>query len=110
MICFFATFPSMAWMADMRHYLDHDGMIPDDIPNAALRLAEYFGSIVTLASALITEDEIKSYPVTCRRRPGRKPCGEKIAVDFLDPDLAILWECPKCKDGGVITLGLRPRA
>jgi hypothetical protein len=102
MRCFISIFPSMAWMTDMRHYLDNEGTIPEDIPKAALRLAEYFGSVVTFASALITEDELNSTPVACRRRPGRKPCAGKIRVDFRDPDFAILWECPLCKDGGVI--------
>ena len=94
---------ALASGADIRHFLDEEGYIPEDVPEPARRMAEYFGTIITHASAVITENEFHSAPIACRRRPGRKRCKGKIEVDFRYPDFAILWNCPVCGDEGIIS-------
>lgn len=88
------------WITDLTHFLDEKGRVaPEKGP--ARRFAEYLTSIVAMVSRpeLIIPPE---YRVRCRRRPGRKPCGEDIEVD-LDPETEdVVWWCPRCGDNGYI--------
>ncbi len=91
------------WVSNMRHFLDEDGMIPDDLPEPAFRLAGYFGAIVKAVS--IRQDrETLSTGIKCRRRPGRKPCpGEILAFIDRQNDFVINWHCTNCDDNGIIS-------
>jgi hypothetical protein len=88
------------WVTDLTHFLTDAGELgPKSGP--ARKLAEYLTKIVVDAT---TESwEPRKVPVSCRRRPRRKPCVGVIGTD-IDPDTeAIMWWCPVCKDKGTIT-------
>ncbi len=90
------------WFSNLRHFLHENGMIPDNLPGPAARLASYFGSIVKAVSSR-TDDENLYTGISCRRRPGRKPCpGEILALIDEDNDSGITWRCTHCGDNGVI--------
>ena len=91
------------WISDIRHFLDADGRIPDDLPGPAFRIANYFGSIV---KAVTSREEIQTNNtgIKCRRRPGRKSCpGEVLALIDEKNNLVINWQCPMCNDNGIIS-------
>jgi hypothetical protein len=70
------------------------------MPPRALRLAEYFASIVVDATTNIDDPP----SVRCRRRPGHRRCeGIVISYPAVDESDSILWHCPVCYDNGVIT-------
>jgi len=88
------------WIINMTHYLDPEGNIPP-LPGRALRLAEYFGAIVSATTAGASGVSGNS-GVSCRRRPKTKPCPGTI-LSVLEEDCAeIQWWCPCCDDRGVI--------
>lgn len=90
----------MALIANLQHYLDSHGQIPEHLPGPAYNLALFLGSI----TSWVTSHPAGSYPrtnVPCRRRPGRRRCAGFIHAR-LQPDRAIIWECPYCGDNGLI--------
>jgi RNA polymerase subunit RPABC4/transcription elongation factor Spt4 len=89
------------WITDITHFLDKEGEIISE-PAQARKLAEYFAAIIVMASFL-DPDYPTEYRVLCRRRPNRKPCQEEIA-GFVEPETDnIVWVCPACGDGGLIS-------
>ena len=91
------------WISNIRHFLDDDGMIPEDLPGPAFRLANYFGSIVEVVSSRKNHKKLNT-GIKCRRRPGRKPCsGEIFAMINEGKDFSISWYCPHCYDNGLIS-------
>ena len=91
-----------AWVIDMRHYLDEQtGDLPDVIPEPALNLALFFGTIV----AWVTDHLPQGDPLTnvpCRRRPGRRRCRGEVIAEFQRATGYIVWHCPVCGDNGII--------
>lgn len=89
---------SDCWIVDLRHYLTPAGALAD-MSRPALRLAEYFASIVVDATSNLDENP----SVRCRRRPARRRCGGMV-VSYPSPEEhgAIHWYCPVCGDQGVI--------
>jgi hypothetical protein len=86
------------WFVNLQHVLDEDGAIAAP-KGPARNLAEHIVKIVAMASRpeIIPLPE---YQVSCRRRPGRKPCTGIIEADY-DPDTYdIMWWCPVCDDDG----------
>jgi Tfp pilus assembly protein PilF len=74
----------------------------DPLPAEAIRFTEYLGSIIAGASHS-PSPEWQALKVRCRRRPSRKPCTGSIRArtgDESPPE--ILWECPRCGEGGII--------
>ena len=89
----------MAWITDLRHFLDEDGSMAD-MPSRVHPIAGFFASIVK--SVTTRQSHVLRTGVRCRRRPKRRPCpGEIIA--FIDERHSISWSCPVCKDSGVIS-------
>ena len=91
------------WISDMRNFLDTDGMIPDDLPGPAYRIANYFGSII---EAVTSTKETKTWDtgIRCRRRPGRRRChGVVQALIDEKNNFEINWQCPVCNDNGIIS-------
>lgn len=88
------------WVTDLTHFLDEDGDLAF-LPDPAFRLAEYFTSIVAMASHpdLVIPPQFR---VHCRRRPGRKPCSGMIESDLDFETEDIMWWCPVCGDNGYI--------
>jgi hypothetical protein len=90
----------MAWITDLRHFLDEDGSRAE-IPQPARILAEYFGRIVKAVTIRKEEFDLDT-GIRCRRRPNRRPCPGEI-VAFIDEEGAISWSCPVCDDNGIIS-------
>lgn len=63
---------------------------------------EFVHAVVRMVKAQVELFPIR-YIVNCRRRPGRKKCGEPITA-FADPESGnIHYRCPKCGDSGSIS-------
>ena len=88
------------WVTDMRHFLDDSGSLAE-MPNQALNLALYFGSIVAWMTS-IEDDALQPTNVTCRRSPKRRRCVAEIYASFGEDPGSISWFCPLCGDNGVI--------
>jgi hypothetical protein len=89
------------WMIDITHFLDEDGEMISEPPQAR-KLAEYFAAIIMMTS-YPDQEYPPEYRVCCRRRPNRKPCLEEI-ISYIDPETdEIFWKCPKCGDRGLIS-------
>lgn len=90
------------WIVNMQHYLNEEGAIAS-AAGPARKLAEYFGTIVTFATAFDDDEPFLQSNIQCRRRPGRKRCEGKIQalLDFETDH--IVWQCPVCGDNGAIS-------
>jgi hypothetical protein len=84
----------------MADYLDAEGC-PVDLPAQARNLANHLGAIV---SALTSQPpgELRQTSVSCRRRPGRRPCVGRIRAIIEVDSGRISWECAACRDHGII--------
>ena len=89
------------YVTDPRHFLDDGGLIPENIPTPARKLALFLGQIIEETS-LKPPGVIVEIGVKCMRRPGRKPCVGKILAQRNGEESPILWECTQCKAGGQI--------
>jgi hypothetical protein len=90
----------MALIANLQHYLDSQGAIPENIPGPAHNLALFLCAIVGwVTSHLSGQSGWTNVP--CLRRPGRRRCSGFIEAR-LEPDGAIRWACPHCHDNGTI--------
>lgn len=89
----------MAWVVDMRHYLDKDGTAIAS-PHPAALFAALFGSIVSAISSVMP-GTYATLEVACRRRPGRRRCAGRIQA-IIDADDCIRWICLVCGDHGYI--------
>ena len=88
------------WVTDMRHFLDESGGL-GEMPNPALNVALYFGSIVAWMTSL-ADDDMQPTNVPCRRSPKRRRCVGEICASLEDNGRSILWFCPLCGDNGRI--------
>jgi hypothetical protein len=88
-------------IANMRHYLDVDGSLPD-LPEPALNLAFHLGAIVGWVSRSPSKDfEFTNVP--CQQRPSRRRCLGEIQA-CIDPNTGTIeWTCPVCADSGTIS-------
>jgi hypothetical protein len=87
-------------IADMRHFLNDDGSLPD-LPEPALHLALHLGAIVGWVSRSPSK-ELRSTNVPCRRRPRRRRCLGEIQACLVPDTGTIEWTCPFCFDSGTI--------
>jgi len=87
------------WVTDIT---DFEDLPPDITEGPAHRIAVYFGSIVSAASALPTGVWVDA-AIQCRRRPGRKKCPGHIQLYRASALSSIEWHCSFCDDQGVIT-------
>lgn len=89
------------WITDMSHFDFPDEKAPN-LPGQAIRLAEYFASII--AATLRNAPPLAGGPigVRCRRRPGRRPCAGWIQAELLTEGNELYWQCPVCGDKGRI--------
>jgi len=88
------------WITDMTCYLDGAGRVVP-MPGVARRIANHFGSIVAAMSPRPPEQIVLTL-VTCRRRPGRRPCTGRIQA-VVNAEARIRWQCPSCGDNGLIS-------
>ena len=89
------------WITDMSHF-DFPDEKAHELPGQAIRLAEYFASIIeaTLRNAPLTSGPIG---VRCRRRPGRRRCAGWIQAELHPDGDKLDWHCPACGDKGRIS-------
>jgi hypothetical protein len=79
---------------------------PPDFPRSALRLWDYFGSIVQGASATWGGVVPRRIALRCRRRPDRRPCPGWIEVFPASGERlegTLVWTCPRCGDAGSLS-------
>lgn len=93
------------WIVDMTDYLLPDGQLAG---GPAGRIAQYFGSIVSIASLQPTGVWVKS-SIECRRRPMRKRCQGHIRLRRSDVPSRVEWHCTACGDNGLIGSWRRTR-
>jgi hypothetical protein len=86
------------FVSDLRHFLD----MPDGAPGPARKMAEHLGYVVRAATSADAGSGWVS-ALTCRRRPGNRPCQGRIAVLRADLPAPIEWRCISCGDEGVIS-------
>ena len=85
-------------VADLQHFLD----LPDEVPGPARSLAEHLSDVVRAATAGEADSAWMS-ALTCRRRPGRRPCPGRIILRRPQTPGQIQWQCSVCGDEGVIS-------
>lgn len=91
----------MKMLANIQHFLDEDGEVPD-LPLEAKQLLDFLTSIVESAS-LAYDQPITMTPATCRQIEKKRPCSGEIEA-WVDADSnEIGWACLECDAAGKIT-------
>jgi RNA polymerase subunit RPABC4/transcription elongation factor Spt4 len=88
------------WVIDIRHWLD-ENLVDAGLPQLRLKVKK-LGEIVSYATAVEAGIMVDFQP-ECWRRPKRKACKGKLAIDLDSDTDQIDWRCPKCGDEGVVT-------
>ena len=91
----------MALIANLQHFLDEYGDIPDDLPGPARKIALFLGSVaawVTINPAA----RFNQTNVPCRRSPGHRLCTGTVFAELDSDGATIAWECSVCGDNGLI--------
>lgn len=88
-------------ITDLRHYLNRDLRIPNELPGPALRLARFQGAIVEWVTIWNLAAPVDTN-VACRRRPGRRPCPGHVQAAAVEDGTVIAWICSVCGDAGRI--------
>jgi hypothetical protein len=86
---------------DMTHFLEN-GIIPDDIPTPARRLAHHSGAVVMWATRMLSHEvrhDLSNVP--CIGTRNRRPCLEYLMVGFEEG--AVYWSCDACGSWGRIS-------
>jgi hypothetical protein len=87
------------YVIDLRHF---EGIeFEPGIPGPALRLAVFVRRVVRAETAVL-EPGPRLTPLSCRRRPGHRPCPGRLLVVWGDGPYGIRWRCPSCGDDGMI--------
>jgi hypothetical protein len=87
------------FVSDLRHFLD----MPDDAPGPARAMAAQLFDLVRAATAG-DPDRAWLSALTCRRRPGNRPCRGFMVVARPDKRPgSIEWRCERCGDQGMIS-------
>ena len=89
------------WITNMSDF-DYADEEAYRLPKEAIRLAEYFGSIIEGTVGRVPAK--KNYAgIRCRRRPGRIPCTGVIRSELHPNGTELNWWCPDCGDNGRIS-------
>jgi hypothetical protein len=91
----------MTHVADMRHFLDDNGAVPEDVPGPALNMALFLGSIAGWVTSHQAGPKGRTN-APCRRSPGRRRCPGDVHARFAADGSTIIWQCPICHDNGTI--------
>jgi hypothetical protein len=92
----------MTWVTDLSHFVDETGNLPTNLPGPSRRLAEYLAAIVVAATSAADNGNQAVHRIKCRRRPGHRACPGLVEYRPW-ADERITWECPSCRDNGVIS-------
>jgi hypothetical protein len=84
------------YMTDLRHLTEGS----PELPLQALKLREFFGQLVRVATADEHVELLTGVP--CKNRIQRKACSGLIVVKKIDVPATISWMCDHCKDSGEI--------
>ena len=85
-------------VTNLRHYLNDDGELKEDIPSEARQMASFLALIVDATSAQSPEEFLET-GIRCRAAE----CRGKILARVEKKSLEIHWECPLCGHHGLIT-------
>jgi hypothetical protein len=87
------------YVTDLRHF---EGIELDpEAPGPALRLAQHLRRVVRAATAMGGSGP-RTTALSCRRRPGHRPCPGHLVVARHEGRYGIRWQCESCDDDGVI--------
>ena len=89
------------WIIDMTHYADIRDPVKK-VPMPARQIGEFFGLIVSAASAWPYPGVLMPSTVACRRHPSHKACPGHIDILRAENDGDIRWHCSACDDNGLI--------
>ena len=89
------------WSINLEHFLDEKGST-SELPEAALEIAEHFGSIVSKVTLDFTGQKVEITSVNCRN-PEIKDCNGTIIGVLGEKLEEINWYCGECNDSGAIT-------
>ncbi|KKK57892.1 hypothetical protein LCGC14_3049910 [marine sediment metagenome] len=89
------------WITNMSDF-DYPDEEAYRLPKEAIRLAEYFGSIIEGTVARVPAKNNYS-GIKCRRRPGRIPCTGIICSELHPNGTELQWWCPVSDDNGRIS-------
>lgn len=88
------------WIVDMSHF-DYRDEEAQGLPSRALRLSNYFGTIVRTTCARLGSDS--STGLRCRRRPNHLPCPGYVQSHLDEGGKSLRWWCSVCGDNGRIS-------
>jgi hypothetical protein len=87
------------YVTDLRHFEAIE--LEPGVPGPALRLAVFLRRVVRAATA-DSGPGPRLTTLSCRRRPGRRPCPGRLLVECHDGPYGIRWRCTRCGDDGMI--------
>ncbi len=90
----------MALIANLRHFLDEDGSIPE-LPDAAMKLVGFLTRIVSTVSKE-AEEPIVDVDIKCCERSNELSCDGYIEA-WVSDNMDIQWCCNTCDENGVIS-------
>ena len=91
------------YVTDITHFLDENGHIPDDLPEAAMQLLDNLGKVIVLATSPSDSDSKTIAKLPCWGIDNNQQCNGTVKVGFDPKNHNILWACCKCGDNGTIS-------
>lgn len=88
------------WITHLPHFLDESGNIPNELPTAALQVANSICSFVAYATHFAGEMD-EEFP-SCFVTLNKESCQGKV-FPCLTMDEKISWRCDICHSNGVIS-------
>lgn len=89
-------------ITDLRHFLNENDEIPDELTSEAKELLQFFGHIVE-AATYVYERPTKSAGEVCRSVYNGSSCPGELEVWVSFDNSQIGWECSDCDDEGFIS-------
>ena len=88
--------------ANMHHFLDENGAISEVLPKPARDAANFLGAIVLSVLSEPWKDYVDT-DISCRSTYMQGACSGKIVGCLFRSTNTIMWECPACGSGGMIS-------
>src|SRR4030042_550698 len=87
------------YITDMTHF---EGIPSGTSYEPARRITQFFGAIVS-AATVSPADKLIDSTLSCRRRPGRRPCPGHLQIRRDNKSGVISWQCNWCNNRGEIS-------